>query len=80
MLQILSGKFFNETISVKEFNGKEIFYSNIMMFGKIETDLWTLENVNLNQGVSSYLLTLRVMIWIVLHNFFIQKLSMNLDY
>lgn len=59
MLQILSGKFFNETISVKEFNGKEIFYSNIMMFGKIETDLWTLENVNLNQGVSSYLLTLR---------------------
>ncbi len=30
-----------------------------MMFGKIETDLWTLENVNLNQGVSSYLLTLR---------------------
>lgn len=59
MLQILSGKFFNETIPVKEFNGKEIFYSNIMMFGKIENDLWTLENVNLNQGVSSYLLTLR---------------------
>lgn len=59
MLQILSGKFYKETIPVKEFNGKEIFYSNIMMFGKIETDLWTLENVNLNQGVSSYLLTLR---------------------
>jgi len=59
MLQILSGKFFNETIPIKEFNGKEIFYSNILMYGKIETDLWTLENVNLNQGVSSYLLTLR---------------------
>lgn len=59
MLQILSGKFFNKTIPVKEFNGKEIFYSNIMLSGKVETDLWTLENVNLSQGVSCYLLTLR---------------------
>ena len=59
MLQILSGKFFNEKIPIKEFEDKAIFYSNIMMFGKIETELWVLENINLNPNVSSYLLTLK---------------------
>ncbi len=59
MLQILSGKFFNENIPIKEFEDKAIFYSNIMMFGKIETELWTLESIDLNPSVSSYLLTLK---------------------
>ena len=59
MLQILSGKFYNESIPIKEFESKAIFYSNMMMFGKIETELWTLESIDLNRDVSSYVLTLR---------------------
>ena len=48
MLQILSGKFFNESIETKQIINKDIFYSNIKMFSKIETDFWTLESINMN--------------------------------
>ncbi len=58
MLQIVSGKFFNESINTKEVIDKDIFYSNIKIFGKVETELWTLESINITHGVSSYLLTL----------------------
>lgn len=34
MLQIVSGKFFNESINTKEVIDKDIFYSNIKIFGK----------------------------------------------
>lgn len=59
MLQILSGKFFNESRKTKEVIDKDIFYSNIKIFGRIEADFWTLESINITHGVSSYLLTLK---------------------
>lgn len=58
MLQILSGKFFNENIEIKEITDKDILYSNIKILGVIETELWTFESINITQNISSYLLTL----------------------
>ena len=58
MLQILSGKFFNENIEIKEITDKDILYSNIKIFGVIKTELWSFESINITQNISSYMLTL----------------------
>ena len=79
MLQILSGKFFNENIAIKEFKSNRIFYSN-MIFGKIETDLWIWQCIDLNSGISSYLLTLRGYDLDSTSQFFHPEAFMNLGY